>query len=85
MAERAVLEAFGSGCSLPVSAYATVEGSKLTLAAALYDPMGKSRKLASAGGDLSRAREIGFQVAAALKQSDEYVALAGRESDVFSE
>ena len=70
-AERAVSRAMGGSCSMPLAAYATLDGEFLRLNAAWGDP-GGSATLVSARGtaqaeDLSAAAALGEQVAAQLR------------------
>ena len=41
--ERALLRAFGTGCSLPIGAHATLKGDLLTLRAVVFDDRGRRR------------------------------------------
>jgi hydroxymethylbilane synthase len=65
-AERAFLRALGSGCSLPVGAYATVEGGMLLLDAILADESGKPHR-AEAKGPASAAERLGTALAQRLR------------------
>ncbi|MEZ5291719.1 MAG: hydroxymethylbilane synthase [Vicinamibacterales bacterium] len=63
-AERTVLHLLGGGCSVPVGAFARVEGSGLSLRAAVFDLAGGPALRASAEGNDAVA--VGEQVADAL-------------------
>jgi hydroxymethylbilane synthase len=65
-AERAFLRALGSGCSLPVGAYATVDGERLHLDALIADETGKVHR-ADAQGPVAAAERIGYGLAMRLK------------------
>lgn len=70
-AERAVSRAMGGSCSMPLAAYATLQGATLTLDAAWGDPSGvlalvKVRASALVT-DLASAALLGEQVAAQLR------------------
>ncbi len=70
-AERAVSRAMGGSCSMPLAAYATLEGGSLHIRAAWGDPEGRIplvRAQASAAvADLAAATALGEQVAAELR------------------
>lgn len=61
-AERAVLAALGSGCSLPVGAYATVEGGRLRLRAMIANDDSAAPHFESAEGAVADAAAIGTEV-----------------------
>lgn len=70
-AERAVSRAMGGSCSMPLAAYATLQGDRLTLDAAWGDPAGvlalvKVRASATVA-DLANATALGARVAADLR------------------
>ena len=71
-AERAVSRAMGGSCSMPLAAYATLDGATLLIQAAWGDPEGRValvRADATASvADLSAAEALGSQVAARLKE-----------------
>ena len=70
-AERAVSKAMGGSCSMPLAAYATLDGEQLHIAAAWGDPEGHVAPVrAQAGGavgSLAEAAALGNQVAQALQ------------------
>lgn len=70
-AERAVSRAMGGSCSMPLAAYATLEGGHLTIQAAWGDPEGRVALVradaAASVAELSAAETLGTQVAARLK------------------
>jgi hydroxymethylbilane synthase len=70
-AERAVSRAMGGSCSMPLAAYATLNGNTLTLDAAWGDPDGKLAlvqvRQAAPVSDLASAAALGQQVADALR------------------
>jgi len=70
-AERAVSRAMGGSCSMPLAAYATLDGGYLNIQAAWGDPDGRvalvRASAAAAAADLGAADALGLQVAAKLK------------------
>jgi len=70
-AERAVSRAMGGSCSMPLAAYATLQGGQLRIDAAWGDPQGQVplvRSDASAAvADLAAATQLGEQVAQRLQ------------------
>ena len=70
-AERAVSRAMGGSCSMPLAAYATLEGGALRLRAAWGDPDGRIPLVHAQGSavvaDLAAADALGRQVAAELR------------------
>ena len=70
-AERAVSRAMGGSCSMPLAAYATLNGDLLTIDAAWGDPAGvlalQSVRLSAVVRDLSSATAVGTQVAVDLR------------------
>jgi hydroxymethylbilane synthase len=64
-AERAVLEAIGGGCQLPLGAFARVAGDRLELRAALYPEAFEVRR-AAASGPCDAAQRLGAAVAKTL-------------------
>lgn len=70
-AERAVSRAMGGSCSMPLAAYATLQGGQLNIDAAWGDPEGRVplvRAQATAPvKDIAAATALGEQVAASLK------------------
>lgn len=71
-AERAVSRAMGGSCSMPLAAYATLEGGALRLRAAWGDPDGRIPLVSAQGAavvaDLAAADALGQQVAAQLRE-----------------
>lgn len=66
IAERKVLEALGSGCSLPLGAFAACERGQLTLQALAIEPDGSRRLTAVAHGPAHEAERVGEQAARML-------------------
>ncbi|MDP3702676.1 MAG: hydroxymethylbilane synthase [Hylemonella sp.] len=70
-AERAVSRAMGGSCSMPLAAYATLDGGLLNIQAAWGDPDGRVALVradaAADAADLDAAEALGTQVAARLK------------------
>ena len=70
-AERAVSRAMGGSCSMPLAAFATLQGGAIQLNAAWGDPEGSATLVAASGtsvaGDLAAAGALGEQVAARLR------------------
>ena len=83
-AERAVSKAMGGSCSMPLAAYATLEGEQLSISAAWGDPDGQFAPVrAQAGGavgSLQEAMALGDQVAQALQHG---VKAIGAKLNVF--
>ncbi|WP_254606864.1 hydroxymethylbilane synthase [Rhodoferax sp. BAB1] len=71
-AERAVSRAMGGSCSMPLAAYATLDGATLLIQAAWGDPEGRVALVRADAtvsvADLSAAEALGSQVAARLKE-----------------
>ena len=71
-AERGLLRALGAGCSLPVGAYASVDGGLIALRAMLATDGGELPHFADAAGPLREAatigRTLGEQLLGALAQ-----------------
>jgi hydroxymethylbilane synthase len=71
-AERAVSRAMGGSCSMPLAAYATLEGGYLGIKAAWGDPDGRVALVradaAADSADLVAAERLGTEVAARLKE-----------------
>jgi hydroxymethylbilane synthase len=65
-AERALLEALGGGCQLPVGALASVSGAALKLAAVAADPDGRKLLREEHGGPAESAERIGIELAERL-------------------
>ena len=70
-AERAVSRAMGGSCSMPLAAYATLDGDLLTLDAAWGDPEGVlalvAVRLSAPVTDLASATALGERLAVALR------------------
>ena len=70
-AERAVSRAMGGSCSMPLAAYATLDGTRLHLRAAWGDPEGAPRLVTAQGAadvdGLDAAVALGERVAAELR------------------
>ncbi len=70
-AERAVSRAMGGSCSMPLAAYATVNGHQLSLDAAWGDPEGSADLVTAQGcvavATLADAEALGTRTAAALR------------------
>jgi hydroxymethylbilane synthase len=70
-AERAVSRAMGGSCSMPLAAYATLQGNQLQIDAAWGDPEGRvalvHAQASAAVQDIAAATTLGEQVAADLK------------------
>jgi hydroxymethylbilane synthase len=70
-AERAVSRAMGGSCSMPLAAYATLQGGQLHIDAAWGDPEGRvplvHAQASAAVKNLDAATALGAQVAASLK------------------
>ncbi len=66
IAERAFLNHFGTGCSMPVAAQATVLGGTLTLEGLVASPDGKTVMRGVELGEASLATSIGIALAARL-------------------
>jgi hydroxymethylbilane synthase len=64
-AERAFLAGLGGGCSLPIAAYATIEGDRLHLHGRVVAPDGGEQVDVAASGsaELSAAGKLGAEVA----------------------
>lgn len=63
LAERAVSRALGGSCQVPLAAYATLEGAKLTLRALVATPDGQTVYRAHATAQGAQAEALGLQVA----------------------
>jgi hydroxymethylbilane synthase len=72
-AERGFLAALGTGCSLPVGAYAQVDGDLVALRAMLADEAGGAPLFGDASGTLAQAAAIGRGLGERLQ-----AAVAGR-------
>ena len=65
-AERAVLEALGGGCQVPIGALATLDGREMELRAAVTSADGKRHIDGDTRGDVASAAELGRSLAATL-------------------
>ena len=65
-AERAFLNHFGTGCSMPVAAQATVAAGTLTLEGLVASPDGTKVMRGTESGEATQASEIGISLAARL-------------------
>jgi hydroxymethylbilane synthase len=66
-AERALLDAFGGGCQVPLGGYARIDGDDLHLGAAVFSPDGATLIRNQDSGPMTEAKELGRRLAAALK------------------
>lgn len=66
-AERALLEAFGGGCQVPLGGHARIEGDDLVLCAAVFSQDGETLIRDQATGPMTEAKELGRRLAASLK------------------
>jgi hydroxymethylbilane synthase len=62
-AERAVVEALGGGCQLPLGAVAVPDGGQLAMQAIVTTPDGSQRIRRAARGDAARPVELGRRLA----------------------
>jgi hydroxymethylbilane synthase len=65
-AERGALGALGGGCQVPIGAYATVSGDRLTIRAIVAAPDGSELIREEATGPISEAASIGARLGAIL-------------------
>ena len=65
-AERALLAALGGGCQVPIGAYATVTGDRLSLQAIVVSPNGVHLVRDRAEGPVADAQRIGRELGEAL-------------------
>ena len=65
-AERGILAELGSGCSVPVGAYAQVADGLLALRAMIGDDAGEGARFGAAAGPADEAEELGRGLAAQL-------------------
>lgn len=68
LSERSFLKGVDGGCSIPVGAYAQVEGEKLTLHGLFGTEDGKVLIRDSIVGSCENAEELGFQLAEKIKK-----------------
>jgi len=76
-AERAVVVKLGGGCQMPIGAYATVNGSALTLSAIVLSLDGAHAVRAEASGSATEAQRLGTAVADDLLSQGAADILAG--------
>jgi len=67
-AEREVNRALGGSCTIPLGAFAQLEGGKLRLRALVASPDGKRMARAEGEGDAARPEELGLRIAALLRE-----------------
>jgi hydroxymethylbilane synthase len=72
-AERAVVDAIGGGCQIPLGAVATIEDGRLELIAVVASPDGARVARARVRGPVSESRNLGYRAA------EELAAAGGRE------
>jgi len=65
-AERAMLEALGGGCQVPIGAHSYAENTDLFLTGAVFAPDGSEMIRYTAAGDCTRPNELGRSVAEVL-------------------
>jgi hydroxymethylbilane synthase len=66
-AERALLDAFGGGCQVPLGAHARIDGDDLHMSAAAFSLDGVTLIRDQASGPMTEAKELGRRLAASLK------------------
>ncbi|MDA8107800.1 MAG: hydroxymethylbilane synthase [Betaproteobacteria bacterium] len=67
-AERAVNAALGGNCSIPLGAYASLEGERLRLRALVAAPDGRRAARADCTGEAAQPEALGLQAAELLRQ-----------------
>jgi hydroxymethylbilane synthase len=67
-AERALLEVLDGTCRTPIAAFAQLDGNRITLDAMVLSPDGRQCHRISRSTTTSRARELGRETGAALRQ-----------------
>jgi hydroxymethylbilane synthase len=67
-AERAVNRALGGSCTIPLGAYAVLEGGRLSLRALVASPDGKRIARAEGEGEATQPEALGERVAALLRE-----------------
>ncbi len=67
-AEREVNRALGGSCTIPLGAFAELQGGKLRMRALVASPDGKRIARAEGEGDAARPEELGLRVAAMLRE-----------------
>jgi hydroxymethylbilane synthase len=68
LAERRTLAELEGGCMIPMGAWGHATADVLTLVAAVFDPDGRERVLASLSGPPDHPDDLGIRVAQALRQ-----------------
>jgi len=66
-AERAVNRALGGNCSVPLGAYAELDGARIRLRALVASPDGRRIARAEREGDAADPERVGNEVAAQLR------------------
>jgi len=66
-AERALLEAFGGGCQVPLGGYARIDGDDLHLSAAVFSTDGATLIRDQDSGPMTEAKDLGRRLASSLK------------------
>jgi hydroxymethylbilane synthase len=82
-AERAVVEALGGGCQLPLGAIATREGGDLVLQAVVASADGHRSVKRSAHGAAAAARELGLRLADELMRGGAEAILREMPNDEY--
>ena len=79
-AERAVVTRLGGGCQMPLGAYASISGSRLSLVSVVMSLDGSRTVRAEAEGPMSEAEDVGVRAAIRLldQGADEILADADR-------
>ena len=79
-AERAVVTRLGGGCQMPLGAYASISGSRLSLVSVVMSLDGSRTVRAEAEGPMSEAEDLGVRAAIRLldQGADEILADADR-------
>jgi hydroxymethylbilane synthase len=62
-AERAFMRRLEAGCSLPIAAWASLEGDTITLTGRVLDPQGRRAITVQQSGSLQRPEQLGWQLA----------------------
>jgi hydroxymethylbilane synthase len=75
-AERTVSKVFGGSCQIPLAAFATLDGERMTLRAMVATPDGLRVATAHASGPADSPKLLGQQVADLLQQQDAHAILA---------
>ncbi len=68
LAERAMLEALGGSCKTPIAGLAALDGEKLVLEGALFEPDGSAEIRARRAGGADEAAAIGRDLGAELRR-----------------